>query len=280
VARWVEREHPAWNQGWGVEMHPIRWWLVGGAERPLWILFGAVGAVLAIACVNVGNLLLARSAGRRREMAVRRALGAGGDVRQLAVAHEAAAEAYLAWGSAAPDQALLVRTAVEPAPLAPAVRREILAAVPGVAVWDVRTGGDLVAGSAASRRFTSLLVGLFGALALALGAVGVYGVVAHATGRRTREIGVRLALGALPSRIVALVVGSGMLPVAAGLAAGLALALAGGRLLGSLLFGVSPADAPSYAVAALVLAAVGLGACSLPARRALRIDPGVTLRRE
>jgi putative ABC transport system permease protein len=207
-------------------------------------------------------------------------IGVVADVRQLEVSRQAAAEAYLAWGTAAAEQALVVRAAVAPASLAPAVRRQILAVAPGATVWDPRTGDELVGRSLARRRFASLLFGLFGAVAVALGAVGVYGVTAHATRRRRREIGVRMALGAVPGRIFRLVLAGGLAPVAAGLVVGGVAAVGTGRLLASLLYEISPADPAALAAASLILAATGLGAALAPALRALATDPVVTLRVE
>lgn len=128
------------------------------------------------------------------------------------------------------------------------------------------------------RRLWSVLLAAFGALALALVAVGLYGVLAQFVAQRTRELGVRMALGAEPDGIVRLVLGQGARLLAAGVAAGLVGTLALARLLGSLLFGVSALDPLSLAGATLALAAVALVASCLPARRASRLDPARALR--
>jgi ABC-type antimicrobial peptide transport system permease subunit len=122
------------------------------------------------------------------------------------------------------------------------------------------------------------LVSVFGALALTLAAVGLYGVVAYVVRQREREIGVRVALGASPARVVGLMLRRGMAPVLAGLAVGLPLALLATRLLRSLLYEVSASDPGTFVGVAALLAAVALVASWLPSRRAARVDPTITLR--
>jgi len=147
-------------------------------------------------------------------------------------------------------------------------------------VFNLQTMDQLLAQSVATPRFRSWLISLFAGLALLLAAVGIYGVQAYAVSRRTREIGIRMALGARPSAVLAMILGEAagwtLLGVAIGLGAGLAIA----RLISGLLFGVSPWDAVTLAVSPLVLLAVALAAAYLPARRAMRVDPLVALRWE
>jgi ABC-type antimicrobial peptide transport system permease subunit len=133
---------------------------------------------------------------------------------------------------------------------------------------------------AAERRLTMMLVAGFALLALALGAVGVYGVMAHLVVQRTREIGIRIALGALPREILGLVVSQGAWLAGLGIAAGLAGALAATRLLAGLLFGVGPTDPTTFAATAAALAVVAAIASLLPALRAVRTDPVDALRSE
>ena len=147
-------------------------------------------------------------------------------------------------------------------------------------VDNVATMASLVDRSAAPRRFVMQLLAAFAAAALLLAAVGLYGVVSHAVSQRTREIGIRVALGATRRDVMRLVLSSGAGAVAAGLAAGAGAALVLMRLMRSVLYEVSPGDPVAIAGAAAVLAAVALAAHWLPARRASRVDPVVALKSE
>jgi putative ABC transport system permease protein len=173
---------------------------------------------------------------------------------------------------------LTVRSAVEPTSLVSAIRREVQALDPSVPLYQVRTMEEAVADDTATRRFAMLLQLLFALMALALSAVGLYGVLAFTVARRTGEIGIRMALGATGADIRRMVVGQGMGLVAIALALGVIGALATGRVLGSLLFGISPRDPVTYAVVLGVLTAVALLACWIPARRASGVDPMEALR--
>jgi putative ABC transport system permease protein len=173
-----------------------------------------------------------------------------------------------------------VRTAGDPLALAAPVRREVAALDPDLAVANLRTLERVVAESVGDRRFTMLLLGLFGAVALALAAIGIYGVTAYGVAQRTREMGIRLALGAAPGAVRSLVVGEGVRLALIGLAAGLALALAGARALRSQLYGIGSADPATYVGLSAVLLLVAVLATYLPARRATRVDPAITLRAE
>jgi putative ABC transport system permease protein len=143
-----------------------------------------------------------------------------------------------------------------------------------------QTMDEVVAASLASNRFNTVLLGLFAGLALVLAAVGVYGVVSYTVDQRTHEIGIRMALGAHRDDVLGLVLGQGMILVLIGLGLGLAGAFAATRQLASLVYGVSTNDPWTFAIVALVLAAVALAANFLPARRATRIDPLIALRQE
>jgi predicted permease len=175
---------------------------------------------------------------------------------------------------------LVVRTAGDPAALAASVRRALQAADPELAVAEVRTMRQVVDRSVARPRFTMLLLSGFGGMALLLAAVGVYAVISYSVAQRTRELGIRVALGAQRRDVLGLVVRQGIGLAAAGVAVGLVGALATSRLLRSLLFGVSPVDPLTFAVIPLLLLAVALLASVLPARRATRVSPIAALRAE
>jgi ABC-type antimicrobial peptide transport system permease subunit len=145
-------------------------------------------------------------------------------------------------------------------------------------LFQVRTLEQVVDGSMAARRSMAWLLSTFAVSALLLAAIGVFGVMSHAVSQRTREIGVRMAIGASPYRVLGGILGEGLLQVALGVVAGAVLSLVTARLLAGLLFGVSPATVMPYAIVLALLAGVSLVACLVPARRAMRIDPAVALR--
>jgi predicted permease len=178
------------------------------------------------------------------------------------------------------SMSIVVRTAGDPLALAAPVRREIAALDRDLAVANVRTLDRVVADSVGDRRFTMLLLGLFGAVALALAVIGIYGVTAYGVAQRTREMGIRLALGATPVAVRRLVVGEGMRLALAGLGVGMALALVGTRALRSQLYGIGSSDPATYLALSAVLLLVAVLATYLPARRATRVDPAITLRAE
>jgi macrolide transport system ATP-binding/permease protein len=175
---------------------------------------------------------------------------------------------------------LYVRAAVPPASIVPSVRREIQVLEPNLPVPDIQTMTDTINLSLYPARMGAWLLGLFGGLALLLAAVGIYGVLSFSVARRTREMGIRLALGADARAVFRLVVRDGLLLAAIGIALGLAAGLAGGRWLASFLYGVSPSDAATFGVTIAILMAVALAACVVPARRAMRVEPIVALRYE
>jgi putative ABC transport system permease protein len=176
--------------------------------------------------------------------------------------------------------AVYLRAEGDPSSLTQALRREVQTVDPNLPVFGERTMEDVVSSSLAQRRFALQVVGGFGVLALLLAGIGVYGVVAYSVSQRTREIGIRLALGASNGAILRWVFRQGMRLTLFGMAAGLVAALALTRLLRGLLFGVSAADPLTYGGLALLLAAVALLACYVPARRATKVDPMVALRHE
>ncbi|MFP3939662.1 MAG: ABC transporter permease [Thermoanaerobaculia bacterium] len=175
---------------------------------------------------------------------------------------------------------LFVRTAGEPLAFAEAVRQAIWEIRPEQPIAEVRALESVLREQTARPRLLVALVGSFAVLAAALAAVGLYGVIAYAVGRRTREIGVRMALGAGRRKVVAAVVGRSLALVAAGLVLGLFGAWAGAGLLSSQLYEVRPSDPASFAAVALLVVGTGVAAASIPARRASRVDPADALRSE
>ena len=173
---------------------------------------------------------------------------------------------------------LVIRASTDPRALVPMIRRELAALDRDVPISNVLTLDDVVSVSTTEPRFRTLLVGAFAALAVLLAVVGVAGVISYTVGRRTQEIGVRVALGASQRQVVSLLLAQGMRPAAIGVGLGLLGALALTRLLAGLLFGVSTVDGPVFAAAAATLLLAALAATYLPARRATAIDPIVALR--
>lgn len=204
-------------------------------------------------------------------------VGVAGDVKQFGLDSETSMDLY--FPSLTPTQ-LILRTSGDPLSLAGAVQREMQAMYPGLAVSDVRTMGQVLDESAESRRWTMALLSAFAGLALALALVGIYGVISWAVSQRTREIGIRMALGADRGQVLGMVIQYGARLCAIGLAIGLVGALALRRFLAGLTFDVSTADPMIYSGAALLMLAAALLACYLPARRACRVDPLVALRWE
>jgi ABC-type antimicrobial peptide transport system permease subunit len=169
---------------------------------------------------------------------------------------------------------------VGPAELAPALRQAVAELEPGVPVGRVRTLEGLVDDSAARPRFVTGVLAAFAAAAVLLGAVGVYGVVAFAVARRTREVGVRVALGATPAAIGRMVLRDGGRLAAAGVVVGLAGAVAAGRVVRGYLFGVGAVEPGVLVLVPLLLVVVTLAATALPARRAARVSPLEAIRDE
>ena len=211
----------------------------------------------------------------------RTVVGVVGDVKWDDLAAGGGAALYLPLGQGPTGPMRVVaRTRDDPAALAASLRAVVRSLDPATPVGDVRTATQLVSASAAAHRSAMLLLSLFAALALALGAVGVYGVTAHAVGQRSREFAIRLALGARPGALLRLVLAGGARVAAAGIALGLVGALALTRLLAGLLYGVTALDPLTFAAVPLLLAAVVLLASYLPARHALRVAPVRALRAE
>jgi putative ABC transport system permease protein len=210
-------------------------------------------------------------------------VGVVADVKQMSLAASRPDAVYLTttqWFSADRALWLVVRARGDAAALAPAIRAAVWSVDKDQPIVRAATLDSLLAATAAERRFALVLFEAFGLVALLLAATGIYGVLATDVAARTREIGVRSALGASRSSILAMIMGQGLLLTMAGVAAGLAGAALASSGLVSLLFGVSRLDAATYAAVVATMLLVAAAACWLPARRASRIDPALTLRNE
>jgi len=210
----------------------------------------------------------------------REVIGIVGDVRHLGL-DEAPVPFFYTPHTQQPSyhtMTLVVRTAAEVPGLAAAVRGELRQMDGGVPLYQVRTVDQVLSRAVAQPRLRAWLLALFAGLAGVLAALGVYGVVSYVVQQRTQEIGVRIALGASRRDVLTLMLGQGMRPVVAGVVLGLVGAAALSRALGALLFGITPGDVPSYAVAAVGLTLAALAATLVPARRAIGVDPAIALR--
>jgi hypothetical protein len=182
------------------------------------------------------------------------------------------------WRHGWPIGNIVVRTATAPETLLRAAASRIRAADPGVAIRAMRTMAEVVSDSVSQRRFQVQLAAGFGATALLLAALGIFGVVAYGVAQRRTEIGIRMALGARLGEVVRLVFGRGFRPVLLGLAGGLGAAVPAGRLVQGLLFGIGAADPLTMSAVAVVLILVAAAACLAPALDAARTDAAVVLR--
>jgi putative ABC transport system permease protein len=207
-------------------------------------------------------------------------IGIVGDVRYGTIDSTARPDAYISYGQARlPRMMIFVRTAGDPLLLAPSVRAVLKRFAPHMPVYDVKPMSARIATATAQARFSAVLLGLFAAVALSLAVMGIYGVMSFTVAQRTREIGIRVALGADRSRVLNLVLREGAVLAGAGIAIGLAAALAFTRVLRTMLFEVTTTDIATYAAMMLVLGAAVLLASFVPARRAARVDPMIALRK-
>jgi putative ABC transport system permease protein len=222
--------------------------------------------------------------------ATRQVVGIVGDVRELGLDRRPPPVMYLP-AAQLPDAILrlgttviplvwIVRTTAHPLALAPSVQREFLAVDGQLAIAHVRTLEQAIGESIARQSFNMLLLTIFGAIAVLLAAIGIYGLMSYSVEQGTHEIGVRLALGAARRDILTLVVGRGMRLAAVGVVVGAIAAVGATRVLSRMLFGVRPTDPATYATVIGVLAGIAFVACYLPARRAMRIDPITAMRQE
>ncbi|MFY9609330.1 MAG: ABC transporter permease [Blastocatellia bacterium] len=214
------------------------------------------------------------------ESPTREIVGVVGNVKHMSLSAEADPEAYEPHAQLTFDMAVLVKTESDPFGIVSAVQSEIKAMDKDLPAYNIKTLDQYLAASVAHPRFNTLLLTLFAGMALLLTAVGLYGVMSYSVNQRTHEIGIRMALGADRSDVLKLVVRQGMTLTAIGVGVGLTGAFFLTRLLESFLFGVTSTDPATFAAIALLLVAVALAACFVPARRATRVDPMVALRYE
>ncbi|HXN65325.1 MAG TPA: ABC transporter permease [Candidatus Acidoferrales bacterium] len=204
------------------------------------------------------------------------------DTKQNGIAAEIEPEIFLTMQQSVsnPEMTLVIRSSVPPDSLASAVRVSVAALDPNLPVYGIQTMDDLLAGQVASQRFNSYLLAAFALLALLLAAVGIYGVLAYTVSQRTREIGIRLALGAESSNVRRMILRHGLGIALLGIGIGLAASFGLTRVLRSLLYTVKPTDPVTFTAVSLALVLVTLAACWIPARRAARVNPMVALRHE
>ncbi len=215
------------------------------------------------------------------EPPMREIVGVIRDVKQSELGAEAAPEAYAPLAqSPFPSMFIAVRTANDPRSIVEAARRQVAFFAKNEPIYHVETLDQYLAQSVVLPRLVTLLLSGFAGLALLLACVGVYGVISYIVVQRTREVGIRMALGAQKSDVLRMIVGQGIRPALAGLAIGIVGALKLTRLLSSLLYGVTPTDPLTFASVSLILVSVALLACYIPARRAARVDPMVSLHHE
>jgi putative ABC transport system permease protein len=208
-------------------------------------------------------------------------VGVVADTKMYGLANPARLEVYVPFRQVpSNDMALLVKTAQEPSALVSAIRTVVNAIDKEQPIFRVATMEEVVNASVSTPRFTLVLLGLFSGLALVLAAIGIYGVVSYSVAQRTREIGIRMALGAQPRDVLRLFLSQGGRISSAGIVIGTVASLGLTRLMSNLLYSVSVVDPATFAVVTIVLALVAMAACYIPARRTLRVDPLIALRHE
>ena len=208
-------------------------------------------------------------------------MGVVGSVKQHALDRDARAETYIPYGqNPSAFMKVVLRTTADPTALIEPARAVVTALDGNIPIYNIRSMNDAIASTTAPRRFTMWLLAVFAAAALALSAIGIYGVIAYSVVQRTQEMGLRLALGADRSHVFRLIVGQGMRLAVIGLAVGVTGAFALTRLLDSLLYGISARDPGMFIAVPSVLGLVALLAYAIPALRAMRADPMTALRVE
>lgn len=210
-----------------------------------------------------------------------RIVGVVGSAKQLNVREELQAQVYFTYAQVTGTfGTLVIRAAVDPMSLAESVRQAVWSVDKDQPVWKIRTVDSLIEKDTAPDRFAMLLMTALSGLALFLSALGTYGMLSNMVAQRTHELGVRMALGAPIGSVLRLVMNHGFKLLLIGCGFGAGGAVLSSRLLGSLLYGVAPQDLTAFALGLMLMAAIGLVASYLPARRATRVDPMVALREE
>jgi putative ABC transport system permease protein len=208
-------------------------------------------------------------------------IGIVGDVRYGQMDEPPKPDVYICPLQSARDFLILyARTAGNPAALVPAVRHEVRSLNRDVPIFDIKTMPERIAAATARARFSAILLAVFAGIALSLSAVGIYGVMSYVVTQRTREIGIRMALGARQGDVLSLVLGRGVALAAVGTVGGVGGALAATRVLETMLYEVKPGDPETYLSIAGVLLVVALAASYIPARRAAWLEPSSALRAE
>jgi putative ABC transport system permease protein len=215
-----------------------------------------------------------------KETPWREIVGVVGDIRHRTLSEESRPAYFIPYAQGLISPLSLVVRTNDATGIVEDVRRTLARKDPELALYDVKTMEEYLATSVATPRFQALLLALFAAVGLALTAIGLYGVMAYGVAQRTREFGIRLALGARPGEILGLVLRGGLALIAAGLVVGIVAGALATRLLASTLYGVDPLDPPTFGGVAAMLVAVAMVASYVPARRATRVDPIAALRSE
>ncbi|HEV2350543.1 MAG TPA: ABC transporter permease [Terriglobia bacterium] len=210
-------------------------------------------------------------------------IGVVGDVKEYGVRAKILPQAYYPFTLALGDHSygrLVIKTRIPPMNVLGEIRHQMRGLDSGLAMFRARTMDEVIAGNTQDARFQALLLGAFAAVAVLLAVVGLYGVMSYLVAQRTREIGIRMALGAQKADALRMVIGQGLKLAITGVAIGIAAALGLTRFFSSLLYGVKPTDPLTFVAVSIILTAVALLACYIPARRATKVDPMVALRHE
>jgi predicted permease len=229
------------------------------------------------------RIWFAKPMGSSAEPGPRTIVGIVGDVRDMSLAEPPAETMYLPFAQAHGNNStavFIIHAAQDPRALIPAIRSSVRESAPNLPLGAVQTMEEAMAASLTDERFTTTLLIIFGAMALLIATVGVYGVISYSVAQRTHEIGIRVALGASRGRVLTMILGQGLRLAAAGIVTGLVASYWLTKLLADFLYGVKPTDAVTFVGVSAALLVVALAACWIPARRAMRVDPLTALRYE